>query len=318
VLEAHGSTPRCGEFAEPSATAGNVVVEVGAAALHHLDLHKATGTFYTGPPPLPSVVGTDGVGRLADGRRVYFDATVAPFGSMAELALVPEAALFEVAEDLDDAAAAALGNTGLGAWLALAWRSSLQPGETVLVLGATGATGAVAVQAAKLLGAGRVVAAARGGERLRRLLERGADAIVAIDGDGDLAGALRDAAGGAIDVTIDTLWGEPARAAIAAAARRGRHVQVGQIAGVVLELAAPAVRSVSLDLRGFSVAHPPIEVRREGYLELTRHAARGDIVVELERIPLEQVHAAWERQHQAVGAAKLVLMPANSQRRPST
>src|SRR3954469_24482846 len=120
VLHEHGAAPRCGEFADPEAGAGEVVVEVAAAALHHLDLHKATGTFYMGPPPLPSVVGTDGVGRLPDGRRVYFDATVAPYGSMAERALARDDATFDVAEGVDDAVAAALGNTGLGAWLALA------------------------------------------------------------------------------------------------------------------------------------------------------------------------------------------------------
>src|SRR3954451_17507846 len=74
VLHELGATPRCDEFAEPEATEGHAVVDVAAAAIHHLDLHKATGTFYTGPPPLPSVVGSDGVGRLPDGRRVYFDA----------------------------------------------------------------------------------------------------------------------------------------------------------------------------------------------------------------------------------------------------
>jgi NADPH2:quinone reductase len=307
VLHEHDATPEYGDFDDPQAGPGEVVVDVAAAAIHHLDLHKATGRFYTGPPPLPSVVGTDGVGRLADGRRVYFDVAVAPYGSMAERALVSEDALFDVAERLDDATAAALGNTGLGAWLAVAWRSRLEPGETVLVLGATGAVGTVAVQAAKLLGAGRVVAAARPGERLERLLARGADAVVELDG-GDLTTAIKDAAGGAVDVTIDTLWGEPARAAIAAAARWARHVQVGQVAGIDLQLPAPAVRSVSLDLCGFSVAHPPPDVRREGYLRLTTHAARGELAVDVELFPLAQIGGAWERQRAATGGAKLVLV----------
>jgi NADPH:quinone reductase-like Zn-dependent oxidoreductase len=309
VLHEYGSTPRFGEFGDPTPAPGHVVVDVAAAALHHLDLHKATGTFYMGPPPLPSVVGTDGVGRLADGRRVYFDETVAPYGSMAERTLVPEDAPCDVADGIDDAVAAALGNTGLGAWLALAWRSGLQPGETVLVLGATGAVGTVAVQAARVLGAGRVVAAARASERLRRLLERGADAIVELDGHGDLPAAFREAAGGEVHVTIDTLWGEPALAAMQAAGRRARHVQVGQLAGLAINLPAPAVRAVSLDVRGFSVAHPPLDVRREGYLRLTEHVARGDIVVDVERVPLERVGIAWERQRSATGGAKQVLVP---------
>jgi NADPH:quinone reductase-like Zn-dependent oxidoreductase len=309
VLHEHGATPRCGEFPDPRAAEGTVVVEVAAAGLHHLDLHKATGTFYTGPPPLPSVVGTDGVGRLADGRRVYFDAAVAPHGSMAERALVRRAALFEVAEGVDDATAAALGNTGLGAWLALSWRAGLRPGETVLVLGATGAFGTVAVQAAKVLGAGRVVAAARASERLDGLLRRGADAVVELDGAADLRERLRAAAGGEVHVTLDTLWGEPGRAAIGVAARFARHLQVGNLAGLDVTLPATALRSISLDLRGFSIAHPPPDVRREGYLDLTRHVARGDIAVDVEAYPLERVDAAWERQRAASGGPKLVLLP---------
>jgi NADPH:quinone reductase-like Zn-dependent oxidoreductase len=313
VLHEYGSAPRFGDFAEPEPEPepadGRVVVEVGAAALHHLDLHKATGTFYMGPPPLPSVVGTDGVGRAPDGRRVYFDVTVAPYGSMAEQALVSADGLFDVIDGIDDATAAALGNTGLGAWLALTWRAGLRPGETVLVLGATGAVGQIAVQAAKVLGAGRVVAAARSEERLAGLLERGADALVAVGGAEDLTAAIQEAAGGGPDDTIDTLWGEPALAAMRAAARRCRHVQVGQIAGLDLPLPAPAVRSVSLDLYGFSIAHPPADVRREGYTQLCGHVASGEISVELERVPLEQVERAWEAQRAATSGVKRVLIP---------
>jgi NADPH:quinone reductase-like Zn-dependent oxidoreductase len=309
VLHEHGATPRCGDFPDPREAAGDLVVEVAAAGLHHLDLHKATGTFYTGAPPLPSVVGTDGVGRLADGRRVYFDATVSPYGSMAARALVPREALFEVAEGVDDATAAALGNTGLGAWLALSWRAGMRPGETVLVLGATGAFGTVAVQAARVLGAGRVVAAARARERLERLLQLGADAVVELDDAADLRERLRAAAGGDVHVTLDTLWGEPGRAAIGVAARFARHLQVGHLAGLELTLPATALRSISLDLRGFSIAHPPPDVRREGYLDLTRHVARGDIAVDVETYPLERVDAAWELQRAASGGPKLVLLP---------
>jgi NADPH2:quinone reductase len=304
VLHEHGATPRFGEFEEPAGGAGHVVVAVEAAALHHLDLHKATGTFYTGPPPLPSVVGTDGVGRLDDGRRVYFDVIVQPFGSMGQRALADAESLFDVPDDLDDAVAAALSNTALGAWLALSWRSDLQPGETVCVLGATGAVGSVAVQAAKLLGAGRVVAVARG----RPETPRGADAVVSLETD-DLPAALREAAGGAIDVTIDTLWGEPAVAAMQAASRHARHIQVGQVAGVTITLPAPAIRSVSLDVRGFSVAHPPVEIKREAHRQLIEHARRGDLVIDVERIPLADVAGAWERQRESAGGPKLVLIP---------
>jgi NADPH:quinone reductase-like Zn-dependent oxidoreductase len=308
VLHEYGVAPTYGPFEDPEAAPGAVVVDVAAAGLHHLDLLKATGSFYMGPPQLPSAVGTDGVGRLEDGRRVYFDETVAPFGSMAERALARDAALFDVDEGIDDVTAAALGNTGLGAWLAVTERSGLERGDTVLVLGC-GAFGTLAVQIARLHGAGRIVAADRGGERLERLRERGADAVVALDEEDDLPGAFRTAAEGDLDVTIDTLWGAPASAAIQAAGRYARHLQVGHIAGPEITLAAPALRSVSLDLRGFRVDHPPPDVRREGFLALTRHVAQGDIAVDVEAIPLEQVETAWERQGRAEGGAKLVLVP---------
>jgi NADPH2:quinone reductase len=316
VLSEHGAGPRPGEFPDPEPRPDHVAIEVAAAAIHHLDLHKATGTFYTGPPRLPSVVGTDGVGRDGDGRRWYFDVCPQPYGTMAERALARADALFEVADGVDDVVAAALGNTGIGAWLALTWRARLEPGETVLVLGATGSVGALAVQAAKLLGAGRVIAAARAGARLDLQRERGADAIVEIDRVDDVAEAIRAAAGGAVDVTIDSLWGEPAMAAMRAAARHARHVQVGQMAGLEVTLPAPAVRSVSLDVLGFSIAHPPPEVRRAGYLTLTGHAAKGDIVVDVERYPLERVAEAWERQRRSQGGPKLVLVP--QERSPRT
>jgi len=309
ILHAHGAAPEPGDFADPDDAAGCVVVEVAAAGLHHLDLHKASGTFYTGPPALPSVVGTDGVGRLEDGRRVYFDTCVAPYGSMAERALVAADALLDVADGVEDHVAAALGNTGLAAWLALSWRAELRPGETVLVLGATGAVGSVAVQVAKLLGAGRVVAADLAQERLHHLLERGADAVVEIDTAAELDAALREAAGGHVDVTIDMLWGAPAVAAMQAAGRGARHIEIGNMAGAELTLPAPLIRSVSLDVRGFSVAHPPVELRREAYLRLTDHAARGDVRVDVERVPLAGVAAAWERQGRAAGGPKTVIVP---------
>jgi NADPH:quinone reductase-like Zn-dependent oxidoreductase len=304
VLHEYNEAPRYEEAADPSPEAGQVVVEVGAAALHHLDLFKASGNFYL-EQPLPSVVGTDGVG-LAGGRRVYFD-SITPHGSMAERSIAAEAEVFDVPDALDDPTAAAIANTGLAGWLALSWRAGLQPGETVAVLGATGQVGSVAVQAAKLLGAGRVIAVSRAGERLERMRERGADAVVDVEGD-DLTERLREAAGGDVDVTIDSLWGEPAVAAMGAAARFGRHVQVGQLAGPSLDLSAPAIRSKSLDVRGFMGLHPGHEIRAEAYTRLGEHVARGDIVIDFERIALADVARAWERQRTGAGA-KLVLIP---------
>lgn len=292
VLHAYNEPPEPGEFDAPAPADGQVVVDVKAAAIHHLDLLKATGTFYL-DQPLPSVPGTDGVGITPQGRRVYFDPTIAPFGSFAEQALADESTLIDVPDEIDDATAAALGNTGLGAWLALTWRANLQPGETVLVLGASGALGSVAVQAARVLGAGKVIAAARDTSRVR-----GADEVVPLD---EIPGP--------IDVTIDTLWGKPAEAAMRQASRHARHVQVGQLAGTEIALSAPAIRSISLNVQGFSSAHPPHEIKRDGYQELARHVANGDIIIDKEVVPLQDIAAAWERQKTARRRPKLVVVP---------
>jgi len=186
-----------------------------------------SGAIHPGPPTVPSVVGTHGVGRRPDGQRVFFDGCVAPYGSWGEQTLVASQELLEVADGVDDAVAAALGTAGLAAWLALDWRARLRPGQTVLVLGATGALGSVAVQVAAILGAARVVAAARPGRRLDRLRDQGADAVVAL-GDLTTDRAVADlsqefiAATGWADVIVDPLWGRPALAAMKAAAPGAR------------------------------------------------------------------------------------------------
>ena len=303
VLHEHGAPPQYGEFDEPRAIDGHVIVDVEAAGVHHLDLAKASGTFYAGPPPLPSVVGGDGVGRLPDGRRVFFDSVLTPYGSMAERTVVPQDAVFEIADGVDSAVAAALGNTGLAAWLALEWRARLERGETVLVLGATGAVGSAAVQIARELGAGRLIAADLPGERLARL---GADAVVEIKDDNDLTAAFKDAAPDGVDVIIDPLWGPPALAALGAARRGARHVQIGQIASPTLTLPAPLVRSIALNLMGFAVFYAPLEVRRAAYVRVTELAARGGLTVHLEVLPLAEIGTAWHRQRQGNGT-KLVI-----------
>ncbi len=205
VLTEVGGRPEFAQFTDPEAQDGSVVVEVAAAGVNHLDIAKASGGFYLGPPAVPSVLGSDGVGRLADGRRVFFDTTVSPFGAWAQRSLVPQASLLSVSDGVDDAVAAALGNAGLAGWLSLAWRARLQPGETVIVLGATGAMGSAAVQIAKLLGAERVVGVDVDQDRLAGL--RGADATVALDSGDEFVAELRDATGGGADVIIDPLWG---------------------------------------------------------------------------------------------------------------
>lgn len=313
VLHAHGATPVYEEFREPAAGEGQVVVEVAVAGVNPVDVRKASGTYMSGPPPpLPSVVGTEGVGRVAGtGRRVYFSAPVAPFGSFAERVLVAEDDPIELPDAVDDGVAAALGIAGLAAWLPLAWRARLQPGETVLVLGATGVVGQLAVQAARLLGAGRVVAAGRDREMLERAARLGADATVDLSAAGEgetLTAAFKDAAGGELDVVHDPLWGAPAAAALDALGVGGRLVQLGQSAGAEATFPSASIRGRQLEILGHLNALVPAGVRRDAYRTLAEHAVAGRIEVEVERIPLGAVADAWERVQRSAHR-KLVLVP---------
>jgi NADPH2:quinone reductase len=310
VVEEYG-TPRWRQFDEPVAGAGETVVEVGAAGVNPVDLAKAAGTFYAGRARVPFVAGGEGVGTVADGRRVYFDAPVHPFGSMAQRALVRSEELIEVAPGCDDALAVALGVAGLAAWLPLAWRADLQPGETVLVLGATGVLGHVAVQAAKLLGAGRVVAAGRDPEALARVEELGADAVVRFDSADadDLTNAFRGAADGDVDVVIDPLWGAPGVAALAALGTGGRHIQIGQSAGATATVPSANIRGKLVDIRGFTNFLAPHEVKAAAHRTMTKHAAAGRLTVDVDRVPLRDVGKAWERMRSGTHGRKLVLVP---------
>ena len=308
VLNETGTVPAYADFPDPEPEAGQVVVDVTAAGVHHLDLTRASGA-YGAPASLPYVIGADGVGRTSDRRRVFFTEPVSPHGSWAQRVLVPEENLLDLADGVDDVTAAALGNTGLAAWLALTWRANLQPGEAVLVLGATGALGSVAVQIAKALGASLVVATDRNADRLARAAAHGADATVTITPDVDLADAFRQAAGGrGFDVIIDPLWGEPALAAMHAAAQRARHIQIGQSAGATIQLPAHLVRGARLEILGFAHIDPPAQTRREAYLKLTELAAAGALHVDTLPLPLSDCDKAWELQQQGA-PAKLVLTP---------
>lgn len=308
VLTEPGS-PSFGDFPAPQAHAeGEEVLAVLAAGINHLDLAKAGGTFYTGPPPLPSVPGSDGVGRRADGSRVYFDAPVAPFGSLAERTLVESATLLTIPDGVDDATAAVAGNAGIAAMTALA-RARLAAGERVLVLGATGTVGQIAVQAATAAGAARVVAVGRDEERLRGLAEATGCATVRLGPQVPPAAELEAAAEGPVDVIVDPLWGEPALAAMKAAAQRTRLVQLGQRAGTTIELPAALIRSRRLELIGVSGALESHADRAAAYAGLMELIVDGKVAVGFERVPLEQVEDAWRRQATGAATTKLVVTP---------
>jgi NADPH:quinone reductase-like Zn-dependent oxidoreductase len=299
--------PRPDDFPEPQAGDGQAVVEVLAAGLNPVDVAISAGRYFAGAPPLPAVAGREGVGLL-NGRRVYFDAPILPYGSMAERALIDPQGTYDVPDGVEDGVAIALGTSGTAAWLALTWRAQLKPGEHVLVLAASGVLGQIAVQAARSLGAGRVVAAARSREGLQRCLELGADAAVELGGVDDLPAALAEAAGGRIDVVVDPLFGAPFAAAVKAASFGARIVQLGAGAGDQSTLSSAAIRGKLLEILGHWNFGAPPKQKRDAYTRLSALAASGELKVEVEPIELERVQQAWERL-QAGSHRKIVLLP---------
>ena len=278
ILREYDATPELGSFEDPAAGEGTVVADVLAAGLNPVDIRKAAGVFPLAPkPPLPSVAGWEGVARLEDGSRVYFVDPPPPNGALAERTLIDLSATHPVPEGVDDGVAVALGIAGLAGWLALTWSAKLREGESVLVLGATGIVGQVAVQGAKLLGASHVVAAGRNERALARAAELGADATVRLGEDGDLAQRFKEAAGdaGGFDVIVDPLWGEPragrdgVRQALHAP-RRARPVGGRDRAGVRGDRAQQAAHD-----RGPHQYAIPFEDQQAAYATTCRPRRRG-------------------------------------------
>ncbi|HEY5981622.1 MAG TPA: zinc-binding alcohol dehydrogenase family protein [Microlunatus sp.] len=262
LLLAYGSTPVLDERAEPVDAVN--LVEVTAAPVVPLDLLCASGASYFGRPPLPYVPGVQGVGvvrrsaELAPGTRVWFATTAGMQpgdGSLAELCAVATADLVPIEGELSDAAAAAIGTSGIAAWMALTWRARLQPGERVVVLGASGIVGQVALAAARHLGAAHLVAVVRSEAAEAPALAAGATRVVTLADAPDratLTARLTEAAGGPVDVVIDPVFGDPAAAAADALGPGGRLVNLGGAAGDRSDFSSATLRGRSIAILGYT------------------------------------------------------------------
>lgn len=297
----------------PTASPGRTLVRVLATPLNPVDIAIASGRFYMPLPDPPFIAGAEAVGEVvADGRhpagtRVWALVTTGGFG---EIVAVPDERLVPVPDEIGDLMAGALGIAGLAGWMPVRERGRLVSGETVVVLGASGVVGQMAVQAARAGGAGRVVAVARSAAGRARALSLGADVALAT-GDA-LMGELREACGDGADLVVDTLWGDSAAAAIGAMARAGRLVQVGNAESPMMPMVAGPLRGGGLDIRGFSVlVEEPAELER-AYGELTAAVVRGALEVDIpiEAVPFADAPAAWERQIAGTAGRKLVVVPA--------
>jgi NADPH:quinone reductase-like Zn-dependent oxidoreductase len=302
VVSSFDTAPRYEDFPLPAPGEGELVIDVLAAGLHPRVLSQANGSHYTSTDELPLVPGVDGVGRDAEGNLRYFILPDTTLGAMAEQTIIDARRSVVLPEGTDPVTVAAAMNPAMSSWVALRQRITFTPGQNVLILGATGSAGRLAVQVAKLFGASQIIAAGRDAEKLVALTALGATDTVLLDGDPDEIAARLGRAAADVDVVIDYLWGKPATAAMIAVVTertdRGKPlswVQIGSVAGPTAEIPSAALRACRLQIVGSgqgSVA------TRDILAELPQIAAAiadGSFVLDTEAVPLAEVEQAWER-----------------------
>lgn len=312
VVTTYGAAPKYGSFADPLAEQGEVLVRMRAAALSNLTKGRAEGRHYSSAKTLPIVAGVDGVGQTDDGRRVYVALPRTPFGTMAELCPIEARALVDIPDELDDVLAAALANPGMSSWAALHDRAKFVAGECVLVNGATGVSGGLAVHIAKHLGARRVIATGRDVSALQKLRESGADAVISLQGSEDVVrAAFRREFEDGVDVVLDYLWGRPAELLLLSLPEPGspregarlRFVQIGSVAGQAVPLPASVLRSTGLELVGSGLGSVSNERLLAGIGDLFQIAKPAGLAVEFTTRSIREVEAAWNSD---TGGSRLV------------
>jgi len=297
VTEAGQKTPVYGDFAAPEPAAGELRVHVTAAALSPVVKGRASGAHYSASGQFPFIAGIDGVGRLDDGRRVFFFGARPPYGSMAEQAVVAETQCAALPDDLDDITAAAIANPGMSSWGACTLRAGLKPGETVLVNGATGAAGRLAVQIARHLGAGTVIATGRNTEVLQSL--DADETIVLTQDEPTLDSRFEAVFARGVNVVLDYLWGRTAERLLMAGARAGaegvpiRFVQIGSISGADITLPSAVLRASAITLLGSGLGSIPLAQLAPCIADMMHAAGGAGFTVASQAIPLSQLEQVW-------------------------
>jgi NADPH:quinone reductase-like Zn-dependent oxidoreductase len=315
VVTSFNAPPRFAQMDAPEPHAEHeVVVDVLASGLHPRVRSQASGSHYTSTDMLPLVPGIDGVGRLADGRIVYFILPDTTMGAMAEQTIIDLRRSVVLADDLDPVMLAAAMNPGMSSWVGLRRRLDFLPGCSVLVMGATGSAGRMAVQIAKHLGAAHVVGAGRDQVLVDALPGLGADATVSLEGDAEQVARRLGQVASEVDVVIDYLWGAPTEAAVTAllTARtdRGRAMtwlQVGSVAGPTAALPSVAFRSANFRVLGSGQGSVPTTGILAELPELATQIVRGVFVVNPVTVPLAGVERAWTTP--TVPGERVVIVP---------
>jgi NADPH:quinone reductase-like Zn-dependent oxidoreductase len=300
IVIAAGQAPVYGDYDEPVAANSDVKIAVTAAALSPLVKLRASGSHYSASGRYPSVIGIDGVGRLDDGTRVYFFLPKAPSGSMAEAVVVGATQWIPLPAALDDVTAAAIANPGMSSWAALQERAHLVPGETVLVNGATGTAGRLAIQIAKYLGSKKVIATGRNRDALGSLSALGADVTIPLVEDAAaLEAAFEPQFAAGVNVVVDYLWGTSVERLLSAAARAApdavpiRFVQVGSTSGPNITLPSAGLRSSPIELLGSRIGSIPTRRLVRAIGDLLQATIPGGFMIATKVVPLDQVEQAW-------------------------
>ena len=314
VVTSFDEPPRYQPFPVPAPADGAVLADVLAVGLHPRVRTGASGNHYTSTGKLPLIPGVDGVGRRADGSLVYFVADDDLVGPMATRTVIDSRRSVPLPDGADVVRIAAAMNPAMSSWVALRRRVPIEAGQSVLILGATGNAGQMAVQVAKRLGAGRVVGAGRDQARLATLAGLGADATVALTDDADATATALAKEAAEVDLVIDYLWGKPAGDAIMALLRaradRGRAlnwIQIGAMAGPTIELPSVALRSANFRLQGNGQGAVSTRVYLEQLPSLVDEIESGGIAVTAQAVPLADVESAWNAPE--VPGVRTVLVP---------
>lgn len=291
--------PVYADFATPKAEPGQHLVRVTASAISHVVKSRASGKHYSFDGTLPFIAGIDGTGVTETGQRVYFAFPPSPWGSMAEFAPVDVNLCLPLPDELDDATAAAMANPGMSAWASLVTRAQLRPGETVLINGATGSAGLLAVQIARYRGAGKIIVTGRNPQALTQL---NADVSVLLNDDSPvIEQQLADLAAQQIDVVIDYLWGQSALSILTALARHTpgqtpvRYVQVGSLSGADIVLPSAVLRSSPIMLMGSGIGSLSLAQLMQATGEMLQAAVQGGFTIAATRARLEDVARAWSQ-----------------------
>lgn len=305
VLHKFGDIPKFEDFPDPIPGEGKILVHVKAVALENVDKMMAAGSHFASQQflsTLPAIVGFDGIGMLDDGRLVGFGGVKAPYGAMAEKTVIPEGYYVPVPEGVDAVTAAALPASALTSLFPLKWGAKLQPGETVLINGSTGVSGKLAVQIAKLLGAGRVVGTGRNEKSIKQVMEFGADAVIDLKrSDEDLIEDFKKEAGEGYDVILDFLWGRPTEVLIKSLipgelrmSKPIRLIQIGEKAGATISLSGDALRTSGLQIFGGAAGITP-EAMGEATNQVWDLLRAEKLRMDIEQVPLKDIEAVWKR-----------------------